>query len=79
MTEGAIGAALTTFHIYFEKDRALKNGQDKMKKSFLGPYFCEMEIDQAAKRYKATYEKFKDYKLLADKVAGLIAKGNVIG
>ena len=75
---GAVGAALSAYHIYFGKP--LKNSTfDAMKGSFLGPSYTSREVDLALRKYKARYISFDVYEVLAEKTAGLIAEGNVVG
>ncbi len=75
---GAVGAALSAYHIYFGKP--LKNIPfDAMKGSFLGPSYTSREVDLALRKYGAHYASFDHYHELAQKTAALIAEGNVIG
>jgi carbamoyltransferase len=73
---GAIGAALTAWHMYLDKPRT--SGQDKMRGSYLGPAHSNDEIEKFISGKKIKSEKF-DSGELAKKVAALIADGNVIG
>ena len=41
---GALGAALSAYHLYFAGDRRVDSGADLMKGSFLGPDFASTEI-----------------------------------
>jgi carbamoyltransferase len=75
---GAVGAALSAYCIYFGK--SLNNTScDVMKGSFLGPSFTNKEVDLALRKYKPHYTSFDRYEALAEKTAGLIAEGNVVG
>ena len=75
---GAVGAALSAYCIYFGK--SLNNGSsDPMKGSFLGPSYTRKETDLALQQYKPRYVSFDHYEVLAEKTAGLIAEGNVVG
>jgi len=75
---GAVGAALSAYCIYFGK--SLNNPSfDSMKGSFLGPSFTRKEIDLALQQYKPHYISFDHYEALAERTAGLIAEGNVVG
>ncbi len=75
---GAVGAALSAYCIYFGK--SLNNPSfDSMKGSFLGPSFTRKEIDLALQQYKPHYISFDQYEALAERTAGLIAEGNVVG
>ncbi|MEX0719643.1 MAG: carbamoyltransferase [Balneolaceae bacterium] len=74
---GAIGAALATHHIYFEKAR-IPEKPDAMNGSFLGPEFHEIEILSSLKKYKPFSEKHTEEELFR-KVARLLDEGNVVG
>ncbi len=76
---GALGAALAAYYIYFGQERKLAGGLDAMQGSYLGPEFSDLDIELAAKKYKAVYQKFSGFGELAERAAGLIAEGNVIG
>ena len=75
---GALGAALATQYIYFKQDRKI-SFPDSMQGTYLGSEYSDLEIKLTAKKYKAPYEYFEKYDELADKVASLIAEGNIIG
>lgn len=75
---GAVGAALSAYHIYFEKGRNI-SPNDGMSGSLLGPDFTEREIEQAVRYYNAAFEKIEDFSELAKTTARLIAEGNVVG
>jgi len=75
---GALGAALTAEHLYFEQERKLIT-PDAMQGAFLGPEYSNKEIELTAKKYKAKYAYFKDFKELADQTAQYIDEGNAIG
>ena len=76
---GSLGAALAAYYIYFQKDRILSKGFDNMKGSYLGPEFSDIDIQQTARKYKASFEYLENYDELAGKTAALLAEGNVIG
>ncbi len=76
---GALGAALAANYLYFKKDRHLNGKMDSMEGSYLGPEYSYLDIEQMAKKYKATYTKFDDFDKLAETTAGYIAEGNAIG
>ncbi len=75
---GALGAALAAFYISFKKERNINN-DDSMKGAFLGPGFTDKEIELAAKRNQAVYSFNENFDKLSQKVAGIIADGNVVG
>ena len=75
---GALGAALATYFIYFKNDRIVGR-EDSMKGAYLGPEYSNQEVELMARKYKAVYQKFDDFELLADTTADLICNANVIG
>jgi len=75
---GALGAALSAYHIYFGKPREIVK-PDAMKGSYLGPEFSRLDIEKTARKFKAPYKKFNNFKELAAYTAKLIADGKVVG
>lgn len=76
---GAVGAALAAYYIYFGQTRKTGGLTDGMKGSFLGPEFSNGEIVRRIARLKAVYEQHESFQELAEKTAGLLARGNVAG
>ncbi|MGZ5302990.1 MAG: carbamoyltransferase C-terminal domain-containing protein, partial [Bacteroidia bacterium] len=76
---GALGAALAAYHIYFDKERNTNYQLDGMKGSYLGPEFSEIEIKLVAKKYKAKFREFADFKALCKSVSVELAIGKIIG
>ncbi len=76
---GALGAAYSAWHIYFNKPRVYSNSYDLMHGSYLGPTYSDMEIDLISKKYDAPYTYYEDFDELSIAVARLISEGNVIG
>jgi len=75
---GAVGAALSAYHIYFGKDRTVKF-PDAMEGSYLGPEYSEIDIKLMAKKFDANFAYHESYSELAKKTAGFIADGSAIG
>lgn len=75
---GALGAALSAYHIYFDKPRDIAGKADKMAGCYLGPQYPVSEIKAVADRHNAVYERYDEDNLCA-KVAELLDKGFVIG
>ena len=75
---GAIGAALTAYHIYFRGELPVKK-VDAMKGSYLGPKFSDFEIKKTAKKFKATYSECNSLQDTCTQSALLIGEGNVVG
>jgi carbamoyltransferase len=77
---GALGAALAAQYLYFKKERHIDEGKlDAMHGSYLGPEFSWLDVEQVARKYKAVFTKFDNFEKMAERVAALIAEGNVIG
>lgn len=77
---GALGAAYAANYIYFGNERKVDTAKmDGLKGSYLGTETSEQDIKATADKYKAKYEYFADENTLVEKVAGLIAEGNIIG
>lgn len=77
---GALGAALSVHHMYFEQKRTTqRSGEDTMKGSYLGPNYSDKEITTMSKKTKAVYRKYDNFNELAAFIAEKIKDGNVIG
>lgn len=74
---GAVGAALAAWHEYLDRPRQV-NGADAMAGAYLGPCFDEATIRSRLERDGAVYRHFDEQELL-QRVAELLAQGNVIG
>lgn len=75
---GALGAALVAHHVYFEKERTAE-AHDKMKGSYLGPEFANIEIAKALRPFNAVTHFFENTEELCAKTAELLATGAAIG
>ncbi len=76
---GALGAALSAWHIWKNKDRNIINNPDSMKGAYLGPEFTDRQIENVARKYNAKYIHFENFGELTKKVASLLDKGKVVG
>jgi len=76
---GALGAALSAYHIYFNKERIVPKTFDSMKGAYLGPEFSDLDVQLMSNKFKAQYTYYDDFNRLCDEVASLLSKGNVIG
>lgn len=76
---GALGAALAAHHIYYGKERHSIQVPDAMKGSYLGPEFCDTDIQKVARKYHAGYRRFEHSQDLCQEVAAKLSEGNVIG
>lgn len=76
---GALGAALAYFYIGLGNQvLESQTGPDKMKYSLLGPSYDDIEVTQAAKKFKFNYMKLDDHALI-DRIANALTEGLVIG
>jgi carbamoyltransferase len=76
---GALGSALSAYHIYFEKERTRPTVLDGMKGSYLGPEYTDLDVQLTAKKYKAKYTHFANSTELCKHVAEILSRGNVVG
>ena len=77
---GALGAALSAYHIYFEKPRIVDNRyMDGMRGAFLGPEYNKKEIEIMARKYSASFVYYDNFNELAKLTAKLLDQGNIIG
>lgn len=76
---GALGAALSAYHIYFDKERIIPKTPDSMKGSYLGPEFSDHDVQFMSKKHKAQYAFYEDFNALCGEVASLISNEKVIG
>jgi carbamoyltransferase len=76
---GALGAAYAVWHIYQKNERMARGNPDSMKGAYLGPEFGAKDILKVAGKFSAPYTHFDDFNPLARTVAGLMAKGKVVG
>lgn len=75
---GALGAALSAWHLYENKPRNANNVKDQMKGSYLGPAFSNDEVELRLKQLGAAYVRL-DEKDLFTRVADELAAGKVVG
>ena len=76
---GALGAAYAVQHIHQGSPRTTAGPADAMQGAYLGPAFSSEDALRAVKKYDARATRFPDPAALADRVALLLAAGNVIG
>lgn len=75
---GALGAALSAWHLYENKPRTANNIKDQMKGSYLGPAFSNDEVELRLKQLDAAYVRLGE-KDLFTRVAEELAAGKVVG
>ncbi|MDZ4844811.1 MAG: carbamoyltransferase [Chitinophagales bacterium] len=76
---GALGAALSGWHIYLDKPRTYSSSYDLMKGAYLGPEYFDHEVEFVTKKYDAPHTYFEDADELCNAVARLMSEGNVVG
>ena len=69
---GALGAALSVWHLYLDKERKLSSHHDGMRGSYLGPEFSDHEIEAALKDCGAIYHKLSENDLIKQTTSALI-------
>jgi carbamoyltransferase len=75
---GALGAALSTWYLHHNKERFASKERDAMKGSYLGPEFCNTEIEAELKACGAVYKKHSEKELI-DEVATALTDEKAIG
>ena len=75
---GALGAALSTWHLRYKKERVVSSARDGMKGSFLGPYFGDVEIEEELIECGAAFRKLSTEELI-DNVATALAEQKAVG
>ncbi len=75
---GAVGAALSAYHIYFRQDLSPHNSMDGMKGGYLGPEYRAIDTELMASKYGAVFERLGE-ETLFERVAELLDRGFVAG
>src|SRR5688572_1100061 len=75
---GAVGAACSAWHQLDEQPRLTNRCRDQMRGSYLGPAFCNEEIEKFLQGEGAPYERLDDEMLLS-RVATELASEKVVG
>ncbi len=76
---GALGAALSAWHLHFEGDRHADGRADRMRGSFLGPDISERDIARMMRRFSAIARHFDNFDELCSRAAALMDSGAVLG
>ena len=69
---GALGAALSVWHMHLEKERKLSSHRDGMRGSYLGPEFSNKEIEESLNECGAIYHKLTEEDLLEKTTSALV-------
>jgi carbamoyltransferase len=75
---GALGAALSVWHLHFNNKRKTPSKSDAMKGSYLGPKFSDAEIKAELKSCGAVFKKYSESELI-EEVAKALAKEKAVG
>jgi carbamoyltransferase len=75
---GALGAALSVWHLNNKGGRKKFLTGDAMKGAFLGPEFSDIEIEDELKSCGAVYRKFSENELI-EQVASYLAEEKAVG
>lgn len=75
---GALGSALSAWHLHYKKDRLISSKKDSMKGSYLGPNFSDKDVELQLNECGAVYEKLRDEDLI-NKVSEAIIKEKAVG
>ena len=75
---GALGAALSIWHLYYKKERKTFADHDTMKGSYLGPNFSNSEIENELSSCGAVFKKLSEDDL-TEEIAKALANGKAIG
>ncbi len=75
---GALGAALSTWHLHYNNERTRFKECDSMKGTYLGPQFSNVEIETELKACGAVYVKCSERNLI-ETVAAALADKKAVG
>ncbi len=71
---GALGAALTVYHLYCKQPRMPHDGLDAMQGSYLGPQFAQPDIEQRLAACGAVFDVMTEEALIEATVDALIGE-----
>ena len=75
---GAIGAALTAYHLHLRQGRVVDSTQDGMSGGYLGPEYGQSDIEQRLSSVGARFETLEEDALL-DACATALEQGQALG
>ncbi|MEL0131142.1 MAG: carbamoyltransferase [Betaproteobacteria bacterium] len=75
---GAVGAALAAWHLHLKQPRRVRESQDAMSGSYLGPSFDSKEVRRRLVSCGAVCHELAEDEMI-DKVASSIADGKAVG
>ncbi len=75
---GALGAALSTWHLHYNKERVALKDRDAMKGAYLGPEFTNTEIEAELKACGAIFKKLSESEMI-EVIATAVANEKAVG
>ena len=75
---GALGAALSIWHLHYNKKRKISVDRDSMKGAYLGPEYSNDEIETDLRACGAVFKKLTEKELI-EQVASALANEKAIG
>ena len=75
---GALGAALSIWYLYHNKERSASIERDAMKGAYLGPKFTDAEIEAELTACGASFIKFSEDEMI-EEVASALANQKAVG
>ena len=75
---GALGAALSTWYLHFNKERVVSTERDAMKGAYLGPEFTDTEIEAELTACGARFKRFSEAEMI-EEVASALANEEAVG
>ena len=75
---GALGAALSTWYLHHDRERAASKERDAMKGAYLGPEFSDAEIGTELKACGAVFKKLSEDEMI-EEVASALADEKAVG
>jgi carbamoyltransferase len=75
---GALGAALAAHHLSMDQPRQVRNGQDSMRGSYLGPVYAQADTESRLSAAGARFVVLPETDLI-ERAAELLASENVVG
>ena len=75
---GALGAALSTWHLHYKKERLTTTERDAMQGAYLGPEFTDDEIETELTACGARFRKLSENEMI-EEVASVLANEKAVG
>ena len=75
---GALGAALSTWYLHYNKERFTSTERDAMKGAYLGPSFTDTQVEGELAECGAVFNKLSEDELI-ETVAVALADGKAVG